>query len=28
MDTGMPALRSRKKNLTSIPAMKEQQLLE
>src|ERR1700683_4542428 len=28
MDTGTPALRSRKKNLTSIPAMQEQQLLE
>src|SRR6266852_4315038 len=28
MDTGIPARRSRKKNLTSIPAMKEQQLLE
>src|SRR5260370_33883646 len=28
MDTGTPALRSRKKNLTSIPAVKEQQLLE
>src|SRR5580704_16087629 len=28
MDTGTPARRSRKKNLTSIPAVKEQQLLE
>src|SRR5258705_12741242 len=28
MDTGTPGARSKKKNLTSIPAMKEQQLLE
>src|SRR5580658_5011635 len=28
METGTPAARSRKKNLTSIPAMQEQQLLE
>src|SRR4249920_409867 len=28
MYTGIPALRSRKKNLTSIPAVQEQQLLE
>src|SRR3974390_1666160 len=28
MDTGTPASRSTKKNLTSIPAVKEQQLLE
>src|SRR5580658_10584087 len=28
METGTPAARSRKKNLTSIPAVKEQQLLE